>query len=306
MKKLIVLLILAFAILLPSSIYIVKEDELAVVRQFGQIKKVHVSEKAYIEKSKEDLKKEGVITAVVANKGLNFKIPFISSVEKYTSKLITYTSNTETINTKDKRKIDIRMYAQYDIVNPGLVSIKMDGKRYESKLNALLDDKVYPVVIKTGNSLAFDEFFNIEIIEPALDEKRESLNEQLVSQFGVYIQDASMYRKNPPEENMKAIESKMREEILKESEEIHAEGNRFYNEKVALVDKNKKITVNTARQEAADIKANADQEALDMIEKALRVDVEFYKFVKRMELMSNIKDTQIFIDKNNNIFEYLD
>ena len=115
-----------------------------------------------------------------------------------------------------------------------------------------------------------------------------------------------MYRKNPPSENMKSIESKMKEEILKESEEIHAEGNRFFNEKVALVDKNKKITVNEARQEAADIKANADQEALEMIEKALRVDVEFYKFVKRMELMSNIKDTQIFIDKNNNIFEYLD
>ncbi len=306
MKKVIVLLILAVAIALPSSVYIVKEDELAVVRQFGQIKKVHVSEKAFVEPSKEDLKKEGVITSVVDKKGLNFKIPFITSVEKYTSKLITYTSNTETINTKDKRKIDIRMYAQYDIVNPGLVSIKMNGKRYESKLNALLDDKVYPVVIKTGNSLSFDEFFNIKIIEPALDEKREKLNEQLVSQFGVYIQDASMYRKNPPSENMKSIESKMKEEILKESEEIHAEGNRFYNEKVALVDKNKKITVNEARQEAADIKANADQEALEMIEKALRVDVEFYKFVKRMELMSNIKDTQIFIDKNNNIFEYLD
>ena len=53
MKKVIVLLILAVAIALPSSVYIVKEDELAVVRQFGQIKKVHVSEKAFIEPSKE-------------------------------------------------------------------------------------------------------------------------------------------------------------------------------------------------------------------------------------------------------------
>lgn len=106
-----------------TATYTVGEDEVVVVRNLSSINKVFVASEDAIEDAKADLEKKKIKCDVVYSKGLQFKIPFIQSIEKYSSKLITYTSSTETINTNDKRQIDINIASQYKVVNLSLIHI---------------------------------------------------------------------------------------------------------------------------------------------------------------------------------------
>ncbi len=289
-----------------TATYTVGEDEVVVVRNLSSINKVFVASEDAIEDAKADLEKKKIKCDVVYSKGLQFKIPFIQSIEKYSSKLITYTSSTETINTNDKRQIDINIASQYKVVNPGLVSLKFGKNSYERKLNALVDDKMYPLVINTVNSLAFTDFFDIEKVKPALQKQTKSFNDTLAAEYGIEIVDTMIYKKMPPKENQAAIISKMVAEIQKKSDEITAQGQSEYDEEVSIVNKEAKLLRDEATKLAAEVKADADKEALEIIRKASSVDIEFYTFINRLTLIKEIKDTTIFLDKSINLFDAME
>ena len=297
----VVFLLLIFV--LGTATYTVGEDEVVVVRNLSTISKVYVKDESSIEKVKADLAKKNVQCEVVFAKGLQFKIPFIQKIEKYSSKLITYTSNTETINTNDKRQIDINIASQYKVVNPGLVSLKLGMIGYERRLNNLVDDKMYPLVINTVNSLGFIDFFDIEKVKPALQKQTQVFNDTLASEYGIEIVDTMIYKKMPPVENQAAIISKMVAEIAKKSDEITAQGQSEYDEEVAIVNKEAKILRDEATKLGAEVRASADKEALQIIRKATQVDLSFYTFINRVMLLKEIKDTTIFLDKNTNLFD---
>jgi len=301
-----IFLLIAIVALFVFSLFTftIRQDEVAVKKRFGKITTAYISSPKDIDSIKADLNERGYKNVnVSANKGLNFKVPFIDTVEKYTSKYITYTSTTETINTQDKRKIDIQTYSQYKIYNPVFVNITFGNSK--SAVSSVIDDRIAPVVVQIGNSLNFTDFFQTDITRPLLDEKREELNDELTLQYGIDVVDIGIHRKNFPTSNINSIEKKMSEEILKESEALIAIGESEYNKSVAETDRIKTETVAKAREEAAVIKANSDKEALQIYQESLRKDLSFYKFIKRMETYRNIKDTTIFLNKDNEFLKMI-
>ena len=81
-------LVIAFA-----NIYVVKEGEFKVIRQFGEIKDIKESP------------------------GLHMKIPFVQSVTTVPKYQMNYKLSEAEINTKDKRRIIIDNYAVWRVVN---------------------------------------------------------------------------------------------------------------------------------------------------------------------------------------------
>lgn len=257
--------------LVANSIYIVEPDEVATIQRFGAIKS------AVIREGKYDIVSEGLKqyeslqnVSLVSERGLLFKAPFIDQVEKYSAKYLTYTSTPETINTSDKRKLDIQMYAQYRIENPAIYKMKVGSL---SKLNQLMDDNVYPVVIQSANKLTFDQFFDDTIMSDMMEERRQELNKTLVVQYGIEVADIGIYRKNFPQSNIASIEDKMSKEIQKESERLRAE---------------------------------AEREALEIYQSSLTKDLEFYRFIQRMNAYKGLEGKTIFIDEDNAFLKYLD
>ena len=113
MKKSIAFGVLALLVLmvLSASIYIVNEDEVAVVKNLGKITSVVVNpgEKEIVSAN---LVENGMHNVTISDlKGLHFKIPVIQTVEKYTAKYLTYTSLPERVNTSDSRPVEVQMYA---------------------------------------------------------------------------------------------------------------------------------------------------------------------------------------------------
>ncbi len=300
---LIVSLVFAGFILL-NSIYIVQPDQIALVERLGEFKSIVVTE------GSKSLVEEGMALydnlqhmEVIDHRGLLFKMPFVDNVSKYSSKYRTYTSRTETTNTRDKRKLDIQMYAQYSIVNPAVYKIKVGSS---SRLNQLLDENVYPVVIQSANKLTFDEFFNDTIMESMMEERRAELNRTLVSQYGIEVADIGIYRKNFSQSNIASIEDKMCKEIQKESEQLRAEGDAFYTESTAQTNRLGTEIVAKAKEESAITRAEAEKEALAIYEKTLTKNVEFYRFIQRMNTYKTMTDQTIFFDADNAFLKYLD
>ena len=184
----------------------------------------------------------------------------------------------------------------------GIFNAKVGSK---SQANQRMDEDVYPTVINSVNKLEFNEFFDQEILENLLDERQETLNERMVNQFGIYVSDIGINRKTFPANNISTIEEKMTKEIEKESAQSIAEGDSIYNQKVAQVDAEKAQVLADAVEAAAIIKAEADAEAIRTYQEALDVDLSFYQFIQRMDIYTEIKDSTIFLDRNNAIFEYL-
>jgi membrane protease subunit HflC len=289
-------------VLLSSSFYIVNEDEVALVKTFGKVVSVvtNPGDKQMVEENY--VGTEWANVKVSDTKGLKFKIPIAQTVEKYTSKYLTYKSLKETVNTVDGRRVDVMMYAQYRVVDPALFNAVVASK---SRANTRMDEEVYPTVINSINKLEFNEFFDQETLENLLDEKQSSLNNQMVADFGMYVTDIGISRKTFPVDNISTIEEKMTKEIEKESAQSIAQGDSIYNQKVAIVDAQKAQVIANAVEEAAIVKAEADAEAIRTYQESLAVDLDFYRFIQRMDIYKNISGQTIFLDKDNAIYSYI-
>lgn len=296
-------IILIALIVLSNSFFIVAEDEVAIVQRLSRMEKVVIPATDEDEVSANLDRIGNTAIKISTVKGLHFKAPFIESVEKFTSKYLTYTSNSETVNTKDGRRIEIQMYAQYRIIDP-VVYKKAVGT--ESQANKRMDDLVYKAVINSANTLDFNAFFYQNTLEDLLLSKQDSLNEQLVSQYGLFVSDIGINRKSFPQSNVANIEEKMAKEIEKDSEKLIAEGDSEYIQAQATTDRQKAEIVSAAVEEAAIVKAAADAEAIRVYKESLQKNLGFYQFIKRMEIYSNLQDTTVFLDADSAIFNMLD
>lgn len=302
MKKIIIWVFAALLILgLFTVPYTVAEDEVALVKRWGKVQKVIVNTQD-IERVAAALKDKGYNVSVTDQKGLNFRLPIADDVTNYTNKYLTYISVKDTVNTADRKKIDIMMYSQYRIINPALVNMRNYGK---GDLNKLMDDRVYPVVIQTANTLRFDEFFDKGRTETVLKTRTEALSKELLNDYGVEVADIAIHRRNFPTANIQSIQNKMIEEIRKDSEKLKAEGQSQYDKDVSEAERQKKEVIAKAIEDAANIKASADKEAIKIYEESLRKDIEFYRFIQRTNTYKEMKDTTVFIDKDNDFMDYL-
>ncbi|WZL83005.1 SPFH domain-containing protein [Vallitaleaceae bacterium 9-2] len=305
MKKtgiIVAILVVVGLFVLANSLYIVKEDQVAVIKTFGKINDVIIAPDDEA-KVRENLERNNYNNIqVISEKGLHFKRPFIDTVNHYSAKYLTYTSNTKLINTNDERRIEIEMYAQYRVLDPVVYSLAV-GNKFEA--NKRMDEYVYKTVINSANTLKFDEFFYQNTLEELLDSKKETLNEQLVSEYGLFVTDIGINRKNFPQSNIANIEEKMAKEIEKESEKLIAEGDSEYIKAQSMTDRQRAEIISKAVEEAAVIKAEADAESIRIYQESLQKDLEFFQFIKRMEIYENIKGSTIFLDNDNAIFNYI-
>lgn len=287
---------------LANSVYIVREDEVAIVKTFGKINNVIIAADD-AEDVNNNLKRNNYPNIrVITEKGLHFKRPFIDTVERYSAKYLTYTSNTELINTNDERRIEIEMYAQYRVLDPVVYGLAV-GNKVEA--NKRMDEYVYKTVINSANTLKFDEFFYQNTLSELLDSKKDALNEQLVAEYGLFVTDIGINRKNFPQSNVSNIEEKMAKEIEKESEKLIAEGDSEYIKAQSITDRQRAEIVSKAVEDAAIIKADADAESIRIYQESLQKDLEFFQFIKRMEIYENIQGSTIFLDNDNAIFNFI-
>ncbi len=291
-----VVIIIGF--LLSNSFYIVKEDEVATVRELGEIKKIVVDATNVEAKLQNERDPRFKDVEVDTTKGLKFKIPFITTVEKDTSKIITYISNTAKINTQDKIKYEINMYAQWKIIHPGVFRTSLGTV---TRANSKIDEITYAVVIEKINSLMSLQFLaNKETLESVLATAKDELNVNLASQ-GIMLVDIDIYRTILPPSNIESTYKKMIAERAAIAQQIRSEGLEIYQNTVADTDRNVAQIKANAIEESETIRGEADATALEVYASGFTKDPEFYQFWRTLNSYEETfdADTVLYLDKNN-------
>lgn len=298
-----IIVLFALIVLLSNSFYIVRQDEVATVRELGEIKRIVVDTNDEYAQLQNDLDPRFKNVIIDTKKGLKFKIPFITTVEKDTSKLLTYISNTAKINTRDKIKYEISMYAQWQITHPGIFRSSLGSV---TRANSKLDEITYAVVIDRINRLSSNDFLNNkEALESILAEAMQELNLNLATQ-GIRLADIDVFRTIIPVSNIESTYKKMIAEREAIAQQIRSEGLEIYQNTVADTDRNVAEIKASAIEESEQIKGEADATALEVYASGFSKDPEFYEFWRTLKSYEETigEDTIMYIDKNNDYLNF--
>jgi len=273
--KPIITLTIIFAVLIISlvNLYVVKENEYRVVRQFGEVI---------------DIRYEP---------GIYMKVPFIQSVTSLPRYQMTYNVSEAEINTKDKKRIIIDNYAVWRITKPkDMISNAGNLLNAESRM----EEFIYSVVRTELGQLNYDEIINDE------DSSRGSLNDRVTERvnellmkdnYGVEVIDVRMKRTDLPPENEQSVYTRMISERQSIAQKYLSEGDSDKKTIEASTDKKVLELIATAEKEAAIISADGESEAAKIYNRSFSKDPEFYSLYRTLESYKKTigEDTMIIL-----------
>ncbi len=279
---------LAVIILLSESLFVVGESEQAVVSRFGVIKRLILNDDNDFHKKYAGLL-EGEITTSGSVKlergsGLHFKIPFTDKVEKYSARLYTYVSDSEVVNTLEKKQYYITTYAQWHITDPALFSLKLGGM---TAAENQLDNIIHPVIVQAINRMMADNFIsNKDALNAALQDGLATINQDM-SVRGIEVVDIQIHRTILPTANIESTYARMQADRAKVAQQLRSEGDEEYNKAVAAADLEARRIEAEAISQAGETRGEADAEAAEIYAEAYAVDADFYGYWRSLQALKN-------------------
>lgn len=296
-----ILIIAVIIIVITSATFTVNEHEQVVVKRFGAITKIIVSdENTFIEDHPETLEVEGSKLSdaeIIHGKGLFWKVPFIDTIEKYDSWLYTYVSSEEEVYTYEKNRYIVTMYAQWRVANPGLFAIKLGN---ENRASVYLDNLIFPEIIHNINNTASKDFINNkDLWNEKMEDARINLNEKII-ESGIEIVDMQVHRTILPNDNIQSTYDKMIANREKKAQQLRSEGEAYYTKQVASADRTAREAIAGAILESEQIMADGDAQALAIYAEAYSLNPEFYGYWRSLQALEAALDdnTTLVLDQS--------
>ena len=279
-------LLIAALVILNESFFIVGEAEQAVVSRFGVIKSIILDDRNTFHQRFETLL-QGEITSsgsvsIKRGSGLHFKLPFVDKVDKFPSLLFNYTSNSETVNTSEKKQYNITTYAQWRIADPALFSLKLG-----STMNAenQLDNLIHPVIVQAINRLLAEDFIsNKDALNTALKNGLVTINRDMAIR-GIEVTDIQVHRTILPQANVETTYDRMKADRAKVAQQLRSEGDETYRKMVADTDLKAAEIEAEAVRTAGETRAQADAAAMKIYNQAYKEDAGFYQFWRSLQAL---------------------
>ncbi|MED1442391.1 protease modulator HflC [Aeribacillus composti] len=261
----------ACLLLLFSNVFVVKENEYKVVRQFGEVVKI-------IEKP-----------------GLHLKIPFIQTVESLPKHQLTYDVEEAEINTKDKKRILIDNYAVWRIEDPKEM---IANARTVVNAEAKMSEFIFSTVRSELGKLNYDEIINDEkSSRGSLNDKITNIVNNLLEQnhFGIKVVDVRIKRTDLPEANEKSVFTRMISERESKAQEYLSMGDAEKNRIVAETDRQVKEMLAKAEAQAETIRGHGEAEAAKLYNQAYSKDPKFYELYRTLQSYKKTIDGETVI-----------
>lgn len=284
--------------------YQVNEVEQVIVLQFGEIVKVVIDEKNndVVQELKNDHRFKDI--NIRTRKGLQFKVPFIQTVENFDQRLFTYDTSPREVTTKDKKKLILDNNAQWAITNPATFKLTMGNER---NAHRRIDDLLYSKLNEhIGKTEAHVMIADKEYVNGMLEDVASELNIEL-QPYGIHIADIRIKRTDLPTENSQNIFNRMRTEREQQAKKYRSEGKEEAQRIKSEADKEATIIEAQAISKAEEIKGLGDATATEIYNQAYSQDPDFYEFYRTLQSYKKTIDdnTTIVIDKNSPFTKYL-
>ena len=242
-----------------GSLFTVNERELAIKFQFGEI----------IESEYEP--------------GLHFKFPWVNSVRKYPSLLLTINNPQELFLTKEKKNLFVDFFVKWRINDLAQFYRSSNG---ETTLAAqrLLE------IVKDGIRA---EFAKRTVPEVVSDDRREVMDDMLAKarenarELGLEVIDVRVKRIEFSDSVSESVYRRMREERSRIAAELRAEGAENAERIRAEADRERTVISAEAYREAEVLRGEGDAIAADIYATAYNADRDFYSFHRSVEAYRN-------------------
>lgn len=129
----------------------------------------------------------------------------------------------------------------------------------------------------------------------------------LVDELGIEIVDVRIKRADFPTEIEQSVFARMRAERARIAEGLRAEGTQRDREIRAEVDRDVQIILESANGTAAQLRGEAEEEAIKILAEALELAPEFYEFRRSLETYEKVLDDKalIVLESDSDLFKYL-
>ena len=302
-------LLLVLAIVLCNEcFFIVGEAEQSVVSRFGVIKRIVINghndfHQRYAEQLKDELSLSDDVEIVVGS-GLQFKMPFVDKVETYSSRLYTYVSESEVVNTAEKKQYYVKTYAQWYIADPALFSLKLGSM---SSAENQLDNLIHPVIVQAINRMTAEDFVsNKDALNASLAKGLVTVNEDMVLR-GIEVKDIQVHRTILPSANIESTYARMQADRAKVAQQLRSEGQEEYLKAVSEADLEARQIEADAISKAGTIRGEADASAAEIYSTAYGVDSEFYGYWRSLQALKTSlqSNATLVLDKNHPLWSEL-
>lgn len=238
----------------------------------------------------------------ITEPGLQFKVPFIQEVIKFDKRLLSYDSNPQDVVTKDKKTLVIDNFAKWRIIEP----LKFyETFRTEQAARVRLDDIIYSELRVDLGQYDLSEIIskNRSVIMATVT---RIANEKAL-EYGIEIRDVRIKRADLPEENEKAVFTRMQAERGREAKRYRSEGAEQAQKVRSEAEKEKEILLAEAYKQQQELMGEGDAKAFRIYAEAYGRDPKFFAFMRSMEAYRKVlkEDTLLVLTPQSEFFKYI-
>ncbi|MEZ5609859.1 MAG: protease modulator HflC [Rhodocyclaceae bacterium] len=274
--------VVLFALAIVSmSMYTVDKRQFAIVRQFGEIKRV------------------------IKEPGLNFKIPLVQNVTFFEKRILTMdTPEPERFITSEKKNVLVDLFVKWRISDPQLFleSVGGDERRATTRLE------------QTVNS-GLREEFGKRTVHEVVSGQRDDIMEQMrvkadqdARKIGVQILDVRLKRVDLPTEVSESVYRRMEAERKRVANELRSEGAAEAEKIRADADRQREVIIANAYRDAQRVKGDGDAKATAIYAEAFGADPDFYAFYRSLQAYRQSfadKGDVLVVEPSSEFFKFL-
>jgi len=286
-------------VVLFFSAFIVEEGQQVIVTQFGA--PIRTVEKA----------------------GLNFKLPLIQEANYLERRLLPWDGDPESMQTKDKKRIDIDVWARWRIVDPETFFIKLRTEQQGQKIlddlvdsavrDAVAQHNLIDVVRKSNDELIYGttELERTEVEEVQGngrdDVERAILSKVDLTDYGMKVVSIRIKRVNYVASVRAAVYKRMISERIRIARLYESEAIEEENRILGATQKELDEIEGDREQQTVEIRGKADAEVIRLTAEAYGKSPEFYELLRRLEVIKKTinKDSRLILTTDSDLFRLL-
>ena len=256
MNRIILVIAVLVAILLSSSLYTVKETQVALKLRLGEI------------------------VSIESEPGLKFKTPFVNNVVWFDKRIQTLDSAAESFLTVEKKNVVVDSFVKWRIVDTQKFYISTGGVMAQANLR-----------LAQNNQDALRSEFSKRTILEVISDQREAIMASVKGKlktiaedkYGIEVVDVRIKRIELSQEVRNSVYSRMETERKGLANKYRANGAEEAEKLQAFADKERTIILANAYRDSEKIRGEGDAISASNYAEAYSQDVDFYSFYRSLE-----------------------
>jgi membrane protease subunit HflC len=254
MKNIIIIVLALVVFIFATATYTVDERETAIKFRFKEIVETNIQP------------------------GLHFKMPFVNTVEKFSTLILTLDAQPDRFLTGEKKYVKVDFFVKWRIHNVDNFyrATRGDLARAQNRLESIMKD-------------GLRNEFSTRTIQEALTGERGEIMTELrnkadasVKELGIVIVDARVSQIDFPESVSESVYERMRSERQRVAQDFRSRG-KAEGEKIrAVADRQAVIIEANAYRDAEKIRGEGDAKSAEIYAGAYSRDEEFYAFYRSL------------------------